>query len=267
MTCNPNWPEIQRHVEDAIPGQPTCDRPDVIVKVFKIKLDELMKDIRKSNLFGRVKVGAFIYTIEFQKRGLPHCHALIFLHEDDKIFSLDQIDYVISAELPSEVDDQIGFEATIIKTKNIICFYSARENEIKEYLNCRYILASEACWKIYGFEMNNRSIAVERLPFHEKGCNRVYFREDDDAEDVVDRATSAMSKSWEEICTVDGIEYPTYRATCKAYRLLGDDVEWVQAITDASQWQECVPFLSQDIPYRQQQLLQNDQVVFTNEEI
>nr|GEY05873.1 uncharacterized protein [Tanacetum cinerariifolium] len=86
MTCNPNWPEIQRHVEDAIPGQPTCDRSDVIVKVFKIKLDELMKDIRKSNHFGRVKA-------------------------DDKIFSPDQVDHVISAELPSEVDDSIRFEA------------------------------------------------------------------------------------------------------------------------------------------------------------
>ena len=44
-------------------------------------------------------------------------------------------------------------------------------------------------------------------------------------------------RSWEEIRTVDDIEYPTYRVACKAYRLLGEDVEWVQAITDASQWE------------------------------
>ncbi|GJU29372.1 helicase-like protein [Tanacetum coccineum] len=39
-----------------------------------------------------------------------------------------------------------------------------------------------------------RSVAVERLPFHEEGCNRVYFRGDDDADNVIQRETAAMSK-------------------------------------------------------------------------
>lgn len=37
------------------------------------------------------------------------------------------------------------------------------ENEIKEYINCRYISVSEACWKLLGFEMQYCSVAVERL--------------------------------------------------------------------------------------------------------
>ena len=55
MTCNPRWIEIERHVESHIPGQHPNDRPDVITKVFKIKLDELIKDIKKKHFFGRVK--------------------------------------------------------------------------------------------------------------------------------------------------------------------------------------------------------------------
>ncbi|GJU29371.1 hypothetical protein Tco_1172960 [Tanacetum coccineum] len=109
MTCNLKWPESQRDVENYIPGQPTVDRPDTIARVFKMKLDDLMDDIRKGNHFGRVKT--VIYIIEFQKCGLPHCHSLIFLHEHDKISSTDEINYVISVELPSEVDDPIGFNA------------------------------------------------------------------------------------------------------------------------------------------------------------
>nr|GEW57567.1 hypothetical protein [Tanacetum cinerariifolium] len=109
MTCNPKWPEIERDVENFIPGQPAANRPDTITCVFKMKLDDLIEDIQKGHHFGRVKF--VIYTIEFQKRGLPHFHALIFLHKDDKISSTDEIDHVISAELPSEVDDPIGFEA------------------------------------------------------------------------------------------------------------------------------------------------------------
>ena len=57
MTSNPRWPEIECHVQETIPDQPTCDKPDIIACVFKIKLDELMKDIRMKCHLGRVKAG------------------------------------------------------------------------------------------------------------------------------------------------------------------------------------------------------------------
>ncbi|XP_049392501.1 uncharacterized protein LOC125856887 [Solanum stenotomum] len=41
-----------------------------------------------------------IYTIEFQKRGLPHDHILFFLHETQKNPTTDHINRVISAEIP-----------------------------------------------------------------------------------------------------------------------------------------------------------------------
>src|ERR1044072_6139123 len=41
-----------------------------------------------------------MYTIEFQKRGLPHAHILLWLHPDSKLRTPDKIDSVICAELP-----------------------------------------------------------------------------------------------------------------------------------------------------------------------
>jgi hypothetical protein len=41
-----------------------------------------------------------VYTIEFQKRGLPHSHILLWLDEEDKLESPESINSVISAELP-----------------------------------------------------------------------------------------------------------------------------------------------------------------------
>ncbi|KAF3647138.1 hypothetical protein FXO38_18809 [Capsicum annuum] len=43
FTCNPKWPEIQRFV--ASKGLNPEDRPDILSKVFKIKLDSLIKDL------------------------------------------------------------------------------------------------------------------------------------------------------------------------------------------------------------------------------
>ena len=45
-------------------------------------------------------VSSGMYTIEFQKRGLPHAHILIWLHGDNKINTVNQVNKYISAELP-----------------------------------------------------------------------------------------------------------------------------------------------------------------------
>ena len=41
-----------------------------------------------------------VYSGEFQKRGLPHAHIVLFLHRDNKILNPKDIDGIISAEIP-----------------------------------------------------------------------------------------------------------------------------------------------------------------------
>ncbi|GKB34436.1 ATP-dependent DNA helicase PIF1-like protein [Tanacetum coccineum] len=53
FTCNPNWPVITRFMEKR--GLKSEDCPDVISRVFKIKLDCLMKELKDGHIFGRVK--------------------------------------------------------------------------------------------------------------------------------------------------------------------------------------------------------------------
>ncbi|XP_065317560.1 uncharacterized protein LOC135925912 [Gordionus sp. m RMFG-2023] len=105
FTCNPNWREIK---ENLFPGQSPTDRPDLIARVFKLKLNELLFDINKKNLFG--KSMAFIYTIEFQKRGLPHAHILIILNDDSKIETSQAIDKFVCAEMPDKILDPKLFQ-------------------------------------------------------------------------------------------------------------------------------------------------------------
>ena len=45
FTCNSKWPEIQRFVNNL--GLNAKDRPDIICSVFKIKLDQLIWDVKR----------------------------------------------------------------------------------------------------------------------------------------------------------------------------------------------------------------------------
>jgi len=250
-----------------------------------------------------------MYTIEFQKRGLPHAHLLLFLHPSSKYPTPDDIDKVISAEIPSPesqpelyklvgkhmlhgpcglanenspcmnkqkrcskffpkkfrnntIVDQDGYPvyrrrdngAQIIKNgisldnrhvvpcnKHLLMKYQAHINmewcnqsssikylfkyinkgydritasvesengastssrnnqdEIKKYLDCRYVSPSEACWRIFAFPIHGRKPAVERLFFHLEGENSVYFNDYEHIDDVLLKpsVTESMFTSW-----------------------------------------------------------------------
>lgn len=85
-------------MEALLPGQTAADRPDIVARVFHMKKEALLKDIYTNGIFG--KAVARVYTIEFQKRGLPHMHLLIFLCPDYKIRTPEDVDQIIRAEIP-----------------------------------------------------------------------------------------------------------------------------------------------------------------------
>ncbi|XP_019159023.1 PREDICTED: uncharacterized protein LOC109155818 [Ipomoea nil] len=74
-----------------------------------MKLNALIKDIQKEKIFG--VVDAVIYTIEFQKRGLPHAHILIFLSKSNPYPNPKDIDMIISAEIPSQLCESKYYKA------------------------------------------------------------------------------------------------------------------------------------------------------------
>ncbi|PIA42210.1 hypothetical protein AQUCO_02100228v1 [Aquilegia coerulea] len=105
VTANPKWPEIQNELK---PCQSALDRHDLVARVFELKRKAIMDEIEKKEIFGRVV--AKVYTIEFQKRGLRHMHALFFLHREDKIRTADQVDKFVSAEFPDPIKHPVLFQ-------------------------------------------------------------------------------------------------------------------------------------------------------------
>jgi hypothetical protein len=307
MTANPKWPEIEEALlefqgVDDDPDQPRkwqtpADRPDIVACVFFQKMKELLKDVR-DGIFG--KVAAMVYTVEFQKRGLPHMHLLIFLHEPHKIRNVVAVDSLISAQLPDPqlhpklyetittcmmhgpcgtadnntnkapcmVDGKCSkhfpksfceessfgddgypeyarpnngrtytnHRGYVLDNRHVVPhnpYLAAKYNchinvevcasvkaikyihkyiykghdmatlqvdgngnqvqvvdEIKEYIDGHYIGPSEACWHLFEFTMHEEKPSIYRLPVHLENEQMVFFDDDDDLEQVEDRAAN-----------------------------------------------------------------------------
>ena len=60
FTCNPKW---RRITENLYPDQTANERPDLVIRVFKLKLNNLRNDIIKHGVLG--KVVTHVLVIEF----------------------------------------------------------------------------------------------------------------------------------------------------------------------------------------------------------
>ncbi|XP_031096827.1 uncharacterized protein LOC116001065 [Ipomoea triloba] len=272
-----------------------------------------MKKLTSSTTIGKKRKitsnNQVIYTIEFQKRGLPHAHILLFLANIERSNPIQFMDTVISAEIPNKTVDQQYFNAveefmlhgpcghvrrqspcmvngkcskhfpkkfsdsssfdpdgypiyrrrddgmTINKNgihldnryviphnRDLLLKYRAHLNvewcnqsrsikylfkyvnkgndrvtaefykstidncgkevidEINMYYDCRYVSSCEATWRLFSFDVQFRTPAVERLSFHLPDCESIVFVDDDAVEDVIRRHTigQSMFNGWFE---------------------------------------------------------------------
>ncbi|XP_058796825.1 uncharacterized protein LOC131667435 [Phymastichus coffea] len=116
MTCNPRWKELQ---ENLLPGQQTCDRPDIVARVFHLKKNCLLDVVVKGKFFG--DVASYVYVIEFQKRGLPHMHLLLTLKYAYKITTPEIVNKFISAELPDKERDPLLYDIVVKNMTHAPC--------------------------------------------------------------------------------------------------------------------------------------------------
>ncbi|XP_038717417.1 uncharacterized protein LOC120010695 [Tripterygium wilfordii] len=329
FTCNPKWQEI-RDMLDIIGQSEPSKRPDVVDRVFQIKLHELLQDIKHRKYFGPTL--AVLYTIEFQKRGLPHAHILVFLHPEYKKPTTERIDAIISAEIPDKSCDPSGYLAVqnymihgpcgnlnngspcmqdkkctkhfpkkyydetsidvdgfpiyrrrktthyVVKkgiqldnqyvvpyNRDLLVKYQSHLNvelcnhsrsikylfkyvnkqpdratavlhvegrhkktdepscstnidEVKQYLDCRYISATEACWRIFQFDINYREPGVERLSFHLPDQQNVVFKDgsllsnvlsNENIERTIFTEWMNTNKNQQDARTLSYLEFPT----------------------------------------------------------
>nr|GEV38633.1 DNA helicase [Tanacetum cinerariifolium] len=202
FTCNVKWPEITEYMHD-FRGVTTADKSDIVDRIFEMKIHQFVKYLRDTKPFG--KVIAIVYTVEFQKRGLPHCHTLLWIDENSRVHNYEDIDNYISAELPSKETDLEGHrvvaEFMIHGPCGTVCPTAAC---MKNGPRCTDRIAArltrtdvpndadipslnrphEACWRLFEFDIHYRDLAVQVLAVHVENMQRVVFRERDQLESM-----------------------------------------------------------------------------------
>ncbi|KAJ0735159.1 hypothetical protein HanPI659440_Chr11g0428861 [Helianthus annuus] len=180
-------------------------------------------------------------------------------------------------------------------------------DEIKNYLDCRYLSLCEAMWRMLAFPIHYSFPSVMKLTFHPPNQQLLTLRDSDSLPALLNRdgIRETMFAQWfalnnrdavarkltyaeiptqyvwqgdnkvwkkrfertavgrivycnpaagpkyylrmllgivrgprsfEEIKTVDGVMYETYKEACYAYGLLNDDKEWSDALSEAKLW-------------------------------
>ena len=79
--------------------------------MFRVKLEELKNGLFKKEIFW--PIAAYVYVLEFQKRGHPHVHFLIILKSGSKIRSLEAFNRIVSAELSDESENPHLFSVVV----------------------------------------------------------------------------------------------------------------------------------------------------------
>ena len=290
FTANPAWPEIAQNLAQ---GEHAVNRPELVARVFHLKLKAMLKELVDESVLG--KVAAHCWTIEFQKRGLPHAHILLIMRSEDKPRTKDDVDRVVSAELPDDNDPQQAELYALVSSLMVhgpcgllaankpcmnaqgVCskgfphdfadetalpqdqypVYRRRDtgrcvekngmaldnrwvvpynpylvrrfkghinvhvctsiravkylykyihkghdraaievvvrDEVKDFIDARYVGPPESCWRLLSFDMHGKSHVVERLPVHLPGRHAVLFDESMPAAAVATDQTTRLT--------------------------------------------------------------------------
>nr|GEW36966.1 hypothetical protein [Tanacetum cinerariifolium] len=208
--CNPKWPEITRYLKRK--GLKSEDRSDVTSHVFKMKLDQMINDIKEMHIFGRVK--AEVYTIKFQKQGLPYCHLVTAAVEDEET---------------DEIKDYYD------------CRYLSSCEAAWRIFNFDIHHRSPAVERLPFHLPNQQSVVfdpTESIDFQlEKvSANTSKFLAWMERNQTDKEARKLGAQKWEDLREFDDVVYPTCKDACFARGLLEDDKEYIDGIIEASDW-------------------------------
>lgn len=71
FSCNPKWPELTLLLESL--NLKVEDRHGLVLRIFKIKLDQLIRDVKKGDIFGKPKTSVILFLLR------PHLYLALMI--------------------------------------------------------------------------------------------------------------------------------------------------------------------------------------------
>ncbi|GKA80107.1 DNA helicase PIF1, ATP-dependent [Tanacetum coccineum] len=237
---------MMQNYQDAMALCRTYDNPDLFITfTSNPKLAKSSKMCRISHARNHMiepEIRTLVYVIEFQKRGLPHAHILLWLEEHCKCKTPSDIDDIISVELPSPNDDPDAYKIVTDYMLHGPCGKDARN------------AACTTDGKSKQSDPTTRSHTYAEIPkhyvWHEKDklwkqrkqrkcIGRIVYSSLAYGEQYYLRMLLNVVRGvqgFEELMTVNNKLYATFKETFFAYSLLNSDREWTRALSEASLW-------------------------------
>ncbi|PIA58337.1 hypothetical protein AQUCO_00500336v1 [Aquilegia coerulea] len=224
ITCNPKWDEVTATL-NLIPGKKSEDIPDIVIGFYTYR--------RRDN--GRIGM----------KNGITIDNRFLVPHNIDLIVKYQCHMNVEACNQERAVKYLFKYihkgkdRATVVIERNDEGNLNAGEesvkiiDKVKTYLDCRYISASEASWRIFGFSTQFRDPAVERLLFHLENEQQVTYRDTDDTTEVLQKASTTKTKflQWMEIDKANpdnpDANTLTYAEFPSKWRWVEKDLKWI----------------------------------------
>ncbi|GKV14803.1 hypothetical protein SLEP1_g25620 [Rubroshorea leprosula] len=220
FTSNGKWPKI-KYMLNKIPGQDVENRPDIEARVFKLKLQQLMKDITEKKAFGTVIGGCeacwriFHFDIHYRN---PSVMRLFFHLKDEQKMVLRD------SQSLTEAIEQEGVKDTMF-TK-----WMEMNVENKEARSLTYAeFPTKFVWNGKEWTKRKRGRTIGRITYaHPTSGERYYLH--------ILLNVIRGPRTYEELKNVNGTQHTTFKQACYAFGLISDDKEWNDAIDEARHW-------------------------------
>ncbi|KAL1364583.1 hypothetical protein AAHE18_03G226700 [Arachis hypogaea] len=199
-----------------------------------------------------------MYTIEFQKRGLPHAHILLWLNGESNLQSVEIVDEFICAELPNPQKFPSLYN---VVTKYMIhgpcgllrpSFPCMKDGKCSKFYPKRFV--DQTCFdedgyliyrrrdmgvtvKINDVDIDNRFVVPYNpllLMKYQAHINLKFCNKSNVIKYLFKYINKGLDRrgctSFRSIRTVNGVTYDTFQEACSAMGFLIDDKEYVSAI-------------------------------------
>jgi hypothetical protein len=131
-----------------------------------MKLEQLLDDLQSGKIFGPTL--AILYSIEFQKRGLPHVHILTWIDKKGMEITSETIDSWVSAEIPNPTIEPLGY---VLVAEHMMHGPCRDKN-----FNCS-CMKNDRCSKIYPKEYQENTIFNETgFTMYRRRDNGIFIR-------------------------------------------------------------------------------------------